>query len=103
MHDQTVADDYYQAMERVEKRLELLGAQEETGDPVGETEGDQLLAFASQLVQPALSVGTHLEIAAWMHTLLNGMEMAWGEPPINDYGRKQWEHPLPSPVLLGAG
>jgi site-specific recombinase XerC len=36
--DQTVADDYYEAMERVEKCLELLGAHEETSEPVGETE-----------------------------------------------------------------
>jgi hypothetical protein len=36
-----------------------------------------------------------------MHILLVSREVAWGEPPINNYGRKQWEHPPPSPVLLG--
>lgn len=98
-----MADDYYGAMERVEKRLELLGVLEESIKLISEIERSQLLAFTTQLAEPALGVGTHLEIATRMHTLLNGMEMAWGEPPINDDERKQWGHPLPSPVLLEGG
>jgi hypothetical protein len=90
-------------MERVEKRLELLGAQEEISEPVGETERGQLAALTTQLAEPELSQEARLYIASQMHILLVGREMAWAELPINDYGRKQWEHPPPSPVLLGVG
>lgn len=38
VHDQTVADDYYGAMERVEKRLKLLGVPQENDEAIGETE-----------------------------------------------------------------
>jgi site-specific recombinase XerD len=101
VHDQTVADDYYTAMEQVEKRMELLGAPQETRESIGETERDQLLALTERLTTPILSVEARLEIAALMRLLLVGREMVPVEIPINDNGRKQLEHPPPSPVLLG--
>ena len=33
VHDQTVVDDYYAAMQKVEQRLDLLGTQQETSVP----------------------------------------------------------------------
>ena len=103
VHDQTVADDYYTAMAKVEKRLELLGAPEEGSAPIEASERQQLLALAVQLAQPEVSAEARLSIVSQMHILLVGKEMAWEEPSINDYGRKQWEHPPPSPVLFGVG
>lgn len=103
VHDQTVADDYYTAMGKVEKRLELLGTPEEVSALIETSERQQLLALAAQLAQPEVSAEARLSIASQMHILLVGKEVAWEEPPINDYGRKQWEHPPPSPVLLGVG
>jgi site-specific recombinase XerD len=102
VHDQTVADDYYTAMERIEQRMELLGEQERPVPPISENERGQLLVFAAQLAQPELSLEARLEIAALMSFLLHSREMT----PINDYGRKQSDvleaHPPPSPVLIGS-
>jgi hypothetical protein len=100
VHDQTVADDYYAAMEWVEQRLELLGAPQETSESIGETERGQLLALTAQLTAPMLSLKARLEIAALMRLLLVGGEMVPLEVSENGNGRKQWEHPPPSPVLL---
>jgi hypothetical protein len=97
VHDHTVADDYYMAMERVEQRLELLGGQEKLGPKIDENERGQLLIFAAQSSQPELTLESRLEIAMHMNWLLSGREKA----PINDCGRKQWKNPLPSPGLLG--
>jgi hypothetical protein len=103
VHDQTVADDYYTAMERVEQRLELVSALEKIGAQLHESERVQLLGLAMQLQQSEMSVETRLEIAAQMYFLLTGRKIALEKAPINDYGRKQWEYPPPSPVLLGVG
>jgi hypothetical protein len=100
VHDQTVADDYYGAMQRIEKRLELLGAQEQTSEPSGVAERGQLLALTERLAEPELSLGARPEIAAQKHSILVGKQMAWAEPLINNDGRKLWEHPPPSPVFL---
>lgn len=101
VHDQTVVDDYYGAMERVEKRLELLGAPAEEQQQLAGSERTQLLALTAQLAEPGLSLEARLEIATLMRLLLVGGEMVPVESPNNDNGRKQWEHPPPSPVLLG--
>ncbi len=62
--DQTVAFDYYSTLARVEKRLELLGAQEEFGAPNGETECSQLITLTAKLSKTELSLETRLDIAA---------------------------------------
>ncbi len=49
VHDRTVADDYYTAMERVEQRLELLGAPAEEQQQLAGSERTQLLALTAQL------------------------------------------------------
>lgn len=101
VHDQTVADDYYMAMERVEQRLDLLGGQEKPGPKIDENERGQLLVFAAQLTHPELTLEARLEIAAQMRDLLTDWEMV----PLNENGRKQKDvlsvHVPPSPVLLG--
>jgi hypothetical protein len=64
MHDQTVADYHYTAMERVEKRMELLGAPEEVSAPIEASERQQLLALAVQLAQTEMSAEARLSIAS---------------------------------------
>ena len=73
----------------------------EEQQPLAGSERVQLLALTEQLTAPMLSVEARLEIAALMRLLLVGGEMVPVEIPVNDNGRKQWEHPPPSPVLLG--
>jgi integrase/recombinase XerD len=101
VHDHTVANDYYRAMEQVERRLELLGAPKLTREPISENERDQLLTLTEQLFALEMSAAARMEIASQMYYELVGREIAWEDPPIDDNGRKQWNHPPPSPVLLG--
>ena len=71
VHDQTVADDYYTAMQQIEKRLDLLGTRQETSAPINENERTQLLVLTTQLEQPELSLETRLEIAAQIRQVLD--------------------------------
>jgi len=70
VHDQTVADDYYTAMQQVEKRLNLLGTQEDKSAPINENERTQLLVLTTQLEQPELNLEARLEIVTQMRAVL---------------------------------
>ena len=68
-------------MERVEKRLELLGAPDPTSEPLDQGERSQLHDLTVQLAEPELSLEACLEIAAQMRFLLVGREMVSTETP----------------------
>jgi integrase/recombinase XerD len=74
VHDETVASDYYAAMARLEKSLEIPAKTED----VKESSNDdtltrtQLLAVIDQLAAPQLCVETRLDLVAQMRHLLNG-------------------------------
>lgn len=74
VHDQTVADDYYTAMQHVEQRLDLLGQPETTPEPPQEPPGENLcihlLALTEQLASPDLNAETRLEIVMHMRSIL---------------------------------
>jgi len=93
-HDQTVADDYYTAMNSVENRLNLLGEEGPEPELVTADERGELLALAEQLAQPEVSDTVRLEIALRMRQVL---ERAY---PIEN-GRTLWDRPPPSPVSVG--
>jgi integrase/recombinase XerD len=82
VHDQTVADDYYTAMQQIEKRLDLLGTQPEASIPIGNDERNWLLELTTQLEQPELSLETRLEIAAQMRQVLVGKEQFQMSIPV---------------------
>ena len=74
-HDQTVADDYFAAMQRIEQRLEIAA-----GDSTGEKYGivkvpqrTQVLAWVEHLAQPELRLEGRLRIAAQLRELF-GLE-----------------------------
>jgi site-specific recombinase XerD len=81
-HDQTVAEDYFAAMERVEQRLaiepepvqekEIVKAQ-----PVLSSSGEmkQILFFVEQLTQPEISVSERLSIAEQLRQLFGAVSM----------------------------
>ena len=73
VHDQTVADDYYAAMQQVEKRLDLLGTHQKLAHQITDSERAQLLELTTQLEQPELrlSLATRLGIAAQMRQMLD--------------------------------
>ena len=82
VHDQTVADDYYTAMQQIEKRLDLLGTPEKTNTPVGESERTQLLMLTTQLEQPELSTDMRLTIVTQIREVLLGKEQIQMSIPV---------------------
>jgi hypothetical protein len=68
-HDQTVADDYFAAMERVEERLQI---GEEKKDEVVKVQ-EQILVFAEQLAQPEISFSERLNIAEQLRGLFGAV------------------------------
>jgi hypothetical protein len=80
-HDQTVAEDYFSAMARVEERLEIVPPKQE--EPVAETtpppEYEQVLALAEELSLPELSLDERLAIAQRLRELF-GAEQALSPP-----------------------
>lgn len=90
-HDQTVADDYYQAMRSVEKRLDLTGQPEEDEAPVTEDDRAQILALTVQLTEPELSVEVRLVIAAQIRLVL------LGEAKTLEAPARRPDHPPPLP------
>ena len=95
VHDQTVAEDYYQAMSSVERRLELMGQPEENEETVSEPEREILLTLVTQLVEPELSQEIRLELAERMRALLVGNGYRADDTPISER-RQPDHHPPPS-------
>jgi integrase/recombinase XerD len=79
-HDQNVADDYFSAMSRVERRLDIV--------PRDDVEGErQVLGWIEKLTLPELAYGERLEIARGLRqalgmNMLNLLEMPM--PEISD-------------------
>jgi hypothetical protein len=84
VHDQTVADDYYAAMQQVERQLDLSGAPENAVIPLAENEREQLLGLAEELAKPVLSAKTRLKIVAQMRHLLT-TQPSWPVPNPSGY------------------
>lgn len=88
-HDQSVAEDYFAAMQRVEERLEIVPPKQE--EPVTETtpkrfdtlsatpEYEQVLVLAEELSRPELSLDERLAIAQRLRELF-GAENALAPP-----------------------
>jgi site-specific recombinase XerD len=68
-HDQTVADDYYAAMSRIEQRLEIVPVEPED-PPEAAPENEELLSLTEQLAQPELSLEMRLLLVAQMRAIL---------------------------------
>ncbi len=80
-HDQTVENDYFAAMSRIEQRLELVDKPQNAIWPVTVPERSQLLSLAEQLFAPEMSFETRLEIASQLRELLVGQSV-WIPPPV---------------------
>jgi site-specific recombinase XerD len=64
-HDQTVAEDYFTAMQRVEQRLEIGPTEKETSLEVAKVPDQaQLLTWVEQLALPELCLSERLELTA---------------------------------------
>jgi len=73
VHDRTVAEDYYAAMDIVEKRLEVIPPEKEehAESQVNDDERTHLLDLAKRLTEPELSVTTRLALVDRMGQVLN--------------------------------
>ena len=67
-YNQTVADDFYTAMERVEQRLEI--AAEEEGDNKDVMGDVKVQDYLDQLVQPGLGETERLAIVARLRKMV---------------------------------
>jgi hypothetical protein len=76
-HDQTVADDYFAAMQRVEQRLDI-APPEPIPEVVEEPERIELFACLEQLVLPELCLHERLEI---VHQLRQVLAIQQEHPP----------------------
>jgi len=72
-HDQSVADDYFAAMQRVEQRLEILPPKETepvSQDEIVKVHQPQILAWVEQLALPELCLEERMEIAGQLKRAL---------------------------------
>jgi hypothetical protein len=91
VHARTVAEDYYAAMEVVEKRLEVGPPEMEdpTDPPVNGDERAYLLELATQLAKPELDVAVRLDLVEQMCEVLNDRTPKDEEQPTeNENGRR---------------
>jgi hypothetical protein len=74
VHDEAVAGDYYAAMSRIEKSLEIPVKMGDVKEPTNEETLPrvQLLAMIDQLALPQLCVETRLDLVVQMRHLING-------------------------------
>jgi len=97
-HDQTVADDYFAAMKRVEQRLEIspIPQEEPPAEAVQEPEQAQLLVLVEQLSQPELCFPARLEIVAQLRQALGWVEAI---PQTECFVAQLSEHPPPDKTI----
>jgi len=69
-HDQTVADDYFAAMERVEQRLEIVPAEQKDIEVVKVQEPTKALQLIEQLEVPELCYEERLDVASQLREAL---------------------------------
>jgi hypothetical protein len=97
-YDQTVADDYFAAMARIEQRLDVVPAPEEViQDQVATVQSSQeALELTEELALPELSVQARIGIAAQLRELLGLWEMGEAAPlPSADFRAQVLCEPLP--------
>jgi hypothetical protein len=73
VHNRTVAEDYYAAMERIEQRLDVgpPPEQDHAEAPVNGSERAQLLELAARLAMPELGVESRLNLVEQVRQVLN--------------------------------
>ncbi len=91
-YDQTVSDDYFAAMQRVEQRLDVSPAKTPAETVQEELEQAQLLALVEQLSQPELCFPARLEIVAQLRQALGWVETT---PQTEYFLAQPSEHPPP--------
>jgi site-specific recombinase XerD len=103
VYDQTMADDYYAAMSRIEQRLQLVTEQEEfTNEPISESERSDLLTLTDQLAEPELNFDLRFEIVNKIRGLLNGSLPVSKESVVETGEKSEWIPPPQFSVFIDA-
>jgi integrase len=71
VHDQTVSDDYYAAMTRIETSLNL-SVEADAGEPPSNAKHAHVLELVNRLAAPQLGLETRLDLVAQLRQMLNG-------------------------------
>jgi hypothetical protein len=89
VHDRTVAEGYYAAMEVVEQRLEAIPPEKEqdADPPVNDYDRAHLLELATRLAEPELDVETRLDLVEHMCEVLNHEASPYGNWSIENERR----------------
>jgi hypothetical protein len=87
VHDKTLAEDYFKAMEQVEQRLNILPAQKEELKPEYEivnvlSPDSQVFAWIERLALPELCPEERLEIAGQLKQVLVSIYASQASPPL---------------------
>jgi hypothetical protein len=111
MHDRTVAEDYFAAMDRIEQRLQIAPAAAPAdggngGEPLNGDEREQLLDLAEQLTEPGLSPEVRMDLVDRMRLVLNHNGLPEKEEPMQkENGRRERHRPgtlwVPLPPSFG--
>lgn len=70
-HDQTVAEDYFAAMERVEQRLEIVPAEQKSYEVVKVQEPEKLFQLIERLEMPDLCYEERIDVASQLRRALD--------------------------------
>ncbi|RPJ39030.1 MAG: hypothetical protein EHM35_03250, partial [Planctomycetaceae bacterium] len=108
VHDQTVAEDYYAAMDRVEQRLQIAPPATLPADEADESEllqdeeRKQLLDLADLLADPDLNLEDRIELVERVRQVLNHNGLPEKEEPTEqENGGRPRGPPCPLPPSLG--
>lgn len=84
-HDQTVAEDYFAAMQRVEQRLEIVPEpkQDTDNEVVKVQEQTRLFKLIQRLIVPALSFKERFDIASQLSVAMGSFQA--NAPPKEEY------------------
>ena len=72
VHDQSVSDDYYKAMTRIETRLDLPADHDvsKNSKTITPAERNQILDIANDLMNPQLEIETRLDLTNQIRSVL---------------------------------
>ena len=100
VHDQTVSDEYYAAMNRVEQRLQVAPEPETPTEAVADEKKTQILAIAEQLADPEAAPETRRSLFEQMRGLLfEASALKETVLPVKESSSQVW---IPPPVVLAA-
>jgi len=95
VHDRTVAEDYYAAMEQIESHLDLVPEADDTRNLVSSGDRAHLLVLAERLAVPRLDAEERLGLVAQMRRVLNCERAEPTQAPVEETVAITWTEMAP--------